>query len=147
VNLEVGTIVILKRDPDAGTGWEGLRCEVVEPDEFRNGYVWVRPFTDRPDGFKLSPFFWKRTQMRIDGTTEPQEAGESMPVGTRVMIVNSYEELHQKPYLEKWQGLVGRTTGKPFKGKVRMKLECPRPDGIDIDSNDFFWNLTGLMTD
>jgi len=147
MNLEVGSIVILKNDPDAGAGWAGIRCEVVEPDEFRNGYVWVKPESDRPDGFKRSPFFWKRTQMVIDGATTPEKVNESMPVGTRVMIVNTYEELHKNPYLEKWQGLTGRTTRKPVNDKVRIKLDGPRPDGIDIDSNEFFWTLESLMTD
>ncbi|AXH70059.1 hypothetical protein HWB80_gp078 [Streptomyces phage Karimac] len=147
MNLEVGTLVVLTNDPDAGSGWEGITCEVVEPDEFRNGYVWVKPLSDRPDGFKQSAFFWKRARMRLSETANPENVEESMPVGTRVMIVNSYEELHKNPYLEKWQGLTGKTTGKPFRGKVRIKLDGPRPDGISIDSNDFFWSLEGLMTD
>ncbi|AXH69731.1 hypothetical protein HWB79_gp079 [Streptomyces phage LukeCage] len=144
--MNVGDVVILKNDPDAGTGWEGLRCRVVENDA-KPGYMWVQPLSDRPDGFATSRFFWKTRLMEIEGVTSTQPAGDSLPVGTRVMIVNTYEEVLQKPFLEKWQGLIGRTTGKPFNGKVRIRLDGPRPDGIDNDSNDFFWNLTGLMTD
>ncbi|AXH66956.1 hypothetical protein SEA_STARPLATINUM_252 [Streptomyces phage StarPlatinum] len=144
--FEIGTIVVLKNDPEAGVGWEDLRCEVIENDA-KPGYMWVQPLSDRPDGFGNSRFFWKTRFMKIDSDTLPQEGNESMPIGTRVMIVNSYEEIHAKPFLEKWQGLVGRTTARPFNGKVRMKLDGPRPDGINIDSNDFFWNLSGLMTD
>ncbi|WXW92699.1 hypothetical protein SEA_ENYGMA_251 [Streptomyces phage Enygma] len=146
--MRAGTIVILKNDPNAlGNGWEGFRCEVPEEGPSKNGFVWVKPLSNRPDGYERSPFFWKKDLMTVDQEANSQEMTDSMPVGTRVMIINTYEELHKNPYLVKWQGLTGRTTRKPFDGKVRIKLDGPRPDGIDTDSNEFFWTLESLMTD
>ncbi|AXH67380.1 hypothetical protein SEA_WOFFORD_244 [Streptomyces phage Wofford] len=135
--MEIGDIVILANDPDAGSGWEGLMCEVTEINESRGGYTWVRPFSNRPDGFKKAPFFWKTRNMQTRRIEDPGPAK-----GALAMIVVPQEEIDSNPNLAKWQGFEA-TVERVDGSMVRIRALSPRPDGNKILS--FYWEKKWLI--
>lgn len=57
-----GDKVILIDHDDCNDDWSDVRGTVMEmsPSTARGQYIRIKPVTDRPDGFKLTPFFWER---------------------------------------------------------------------------------------
>lgn len=62
--LKVGDIAIIQDCAGEHQEWDGLRCEVVETSlDFAVPFVYVRPLSERPDGYGTEPFLWTRKDL------------------------------------------------------------------------------------
>lgn len=46
---------------EASVEWDGLECEVRDPNVMtilEESLIFLTPLADRPDGFERTPFFW-----------------------------------------------------------------------------------------
>lgn len=94
VELKVGDKVRIVAGSDFAQRWIGFVCTVEEPARAAAGSAWLKPDSDRPDGFKRSPFYWPIERLeKVESAPESHEPPEMTAL--RNALLSTQQELER----------------------------------------------------
>lgn len=62
-----------------GSSFDGLEGEVVHGDSYV-GHVYIKPLSDRPDGYKREEFYWPESQLELISEEKSFEVGDRVKI-------------------------------------------------------------------